>query len=115
MTTAEVIKRRRKELGLTLEQIGDAMGTDKSTVRKWEVGIVANMRRDKISRLAEILQIDPMMLIAPDEAEAKLRLESWKASMFDAYKNAPEYTRRTICDLLKIEYMELDTDREETE
>ncbi len=112
MTTGEVIRHRRKELGLTLEQIGDAMGVNKSTIHKWENGIVENMRRDKIGMLADILQIEPIMLISPDEAEAKMRLQDWKASMFAAYKSAPEYTQRAICDMLKIEYFHI---QEETE
>ena len=29
---------RRKELGLTLEEVGDAVGVGKSTVRRWENG-----------------------------------------------------------------------------
>lgn len=106
MTTAEVIQRRRKELGLTLEQVGEAMGVDKSTVRKWEKGIVANMRRDKIAKLAEVLQIEPMALVAPEESEAEARLRDWRTSLYTAYENAPEYTRRAICDMLKIEYLE---------
>lgn len=106
MTTAEVIQRRRRELGLTLEQVGEAMGVDKSTVRKWEKGIVANMRRDKIARLAEVLQIEPMALIAPEESEAEARLRDWRTSLYIAYERAPEYTRRAICDMLKIEYLE---------
>lgn len=32
------IKSRRKELNLTLEQVGDLVGVGKSTVRKWETG-----------------------------------------------------------------------------
>jgi len=42
------IKSRRKELGITLEQIGDIVGVGKSTVRKWERGMIENMQRDKI-------------------------------------------------------------------
>ena len=30
---------RRKELGLTLEEVGNAVGVSKSTVKKWENGL----------------------------------------------------------------------------
>ncbi|MGH2114882.1 helix-turn-helix domain-containing protein [Aerococcus urinaeequi] len=33
------IKYRRKELGITLEQLGDIVGVGKSTVSKWEQGM----------------------------------------------------------------------------
>ena len=45
MDTGEKIKRRRLDLGLTLEEVGDFVGVTKSTVRKWETG--ASMLLDK--------------------------------------------------------------------
>lgn len=54
---------RRKELGLTLEEVGNAVGVSKSTVKKWENGFISNMRRDKIEKLASVLQISPVRLL----------------------------------------------------
>lgn len=62
----KMIRERRLALGLTLEQVGDFCGVGKSTVRKWENGIIQNMRRDKIAMLAAILQMDPVDLIGDD-------------------------------------------------
>lgn len=59
MTIGEKISARRKELKLTLEDVGNAVGVGKSTVKKWETGYIANMRRDKISLLAKVLQMNP--------------------------------------------------------
>lgn len=63
MEIGERIHARRLELGLTLEQVGDAVGVGKSTVRKWEQGMIKNMRRDKIQRLADVLRVDPVDFI----------------------------------------------------
>lgn len=60
------IKFRRKELGTTLEQIGDILGVGRSIVLKWERGMIENMRRDKISLLASALKISPLLLINDD-------------------------------------------------
>lgn len=57
------IKALREENGLTLEQVGNAVGVGKSTVRKWENGIIANMRRDKIADLAKALHTTPAYLM----------------------------------------------------
>lgn len=57
------IKALREEHGLTLEQVGNAVGVGKSTVRKWETGIIANMRRDKIAALAHVLHTTPAYLM----------------------------------------------------
>ena len=60
---ANKIKARRHELGLTLEEVAQAVGVGRSTVRKWETGMIKNMGRDKIAALAEILQISPVELV----------------------------------------------------
>lgn len=57
------IKSMRKELNMTLEQLGNAVGVGKSTVRKWETGIITNIRRDKIVALAKALHTTPSYLM----------------------------------------------------
>lgn len=64
---ARKIKELRQERGLTLEQVGKAVGVGKSTVRKWEVGMIANMRRDKIASLAKVLGTTPAYLMGWEE------------------------------------------------
>lgn len=64
------LKQRRQELGLTLEEVGEACGVGKSTVRKWETGAIKNMRRDKVLLLAKKLQVDPMLIIDGVDAPA---------------------------------------------
>jgi len=57
------LKARRLELGLTLEDVGNAVGVGRSTVRKWENGMIDNMKRDKIALLASVLKISPLQLV----------------------------------------------------
>lgn len=68
---ANKIKNRRLELGLTLEDVGQAVGVGRSTVRKWETGMIKNMGRDKIAALAKILQISPVELVPIDGGKIK--------------------------------------------
>ena len=67
MDMGEKIKSLREERGMTLEQLGDLVGVGKSTVRKWETGIIANMRRDKIALLADALHVTPAYLMGWEE------------------------------------------------
>jgi len=60
---ANKIKNRRQELGLTLEEVAQAVGVGRSTVRKWETGMIKNMGRDKIAALAQVLKINPVELV----------------------------------------------------
>lgn len=59
MTTNELLKRKRKELNLTMKQVADFVGVSEATVSRWESGNIANMGRDKIALLSQILKITP--------------------------------------------------------
>ena len=72
------IKELRKAKGLTLEEVGDMVGVGKSTVRKWETGIIANMKRDKIAALAKALDTTPAYLMGWKEEETPEKKPSKK-------------------------------------
>lgn len=66
----DLIKKLRLEKGMTLEDLGDKVGVGKSTVRKWENGMIANMKRDKIDKVAKALDVSPAYLMGwEDERE----------------------------------------------
>lgn len=67
MDLGEKIKRRRMDLELTLEEVGNIAGVTKSTVMKWETGSIENMRRDKISLLAEALKVSPLWIMGLED------------------------------------------------
>ena len=67
MEVGKLINSRRTELGLTLEEVGSAVGVSKSTVKKWEDGFISNMRRDKIAKLATVLRLDPVAFITSED------------------------------------------------
>lgn len=67
MDIGKIINKRRLELGLTLEEVGNFVGVSKSTVKKWEDGFISNMKRDKIAKLAKILKMNPVTFITGEE------------------------------------------------
>lgn len=69
MEIGKLLKQRRLELKLTLEEVGNAVGVGKSTVKKWEDGYIANMKRDKIAALASVLRISPALIMGLDNDE----------------------------------------------
>lgn len=75
MNIGEKIRARRMELGMTLEEVGNIVGVGKSTVRKWETGMIQNMKRDKIDLLAKALQISPSEFISTDVDELEMSKE----------------------------------------
>lgn len=59
----------RTQKGLTLEELGNMVGVGKSTVRKWENGMIANMKRDKILKVSEALGTTPAYLMGWEEKD----------------------------------------------
>lgn len=100
---SEKIYYLRKKNGLTLEAVANVVGVGKSTVRKWETGTIANMRRDKIALLAEALHTTPAYLmgweenIAPDE----LRVTESDKEILELFKQIPEKDRRVLLEMVR--------------
>jgi transcriptional regulator with XRE-family HTH domain len=63
MTIGEKIKRLRKEKGMTQEELGSLIGVQKAAINKYETGIVINLKRDIIAKLASALDVNPVWLM----------------------------------------------------
>lgn len=72
MEIKDIIKKRRHELNLTYEELGNMCGVGKTTVRKWELGLTEHMKVDKIQKLSEALKITPLELLGYDETAYSL-------------------------------------------
>lgn len=98
------IKELRKAKGLTLEQVGDAVGVGKSTVRKWETGMIANMRRDKIASLAKVLGTTPAHLMGWKEKEIssdERQLTEGEKQMLNLFKLIPEEQQPLVLEMIR--------------
>ena len=96
MNIGELIRNRRIELKLTLEEVGNMVGVSKSTVKKWEDGYISNMKRDKIALLANALQIEPVSLITGElipisiNSNLEYTLSEHEKKLISAYRDKPE-------------------------
>ena len=57
------IKARRKDVGMTQEELGKKIGVTKATINKYETGVVINMKRPTIEKIAKALDVDPGYLM----------------------------------------------------
>ena len=104
---AQRIKELRKEKNLTLEQVADIVGVGKSTVRKWETGMIANMKRDKIALLAKALGTTPAYLMGWKESEKEVSpseptLTEGEALMLELFRQIPKDRQPEALDLLRV-------------
>lgn len=104
------IKELRLKRGLTLEQLGDRVGVGKSTVRKWESGMIANMRRDKIAKIADALGVSPAYLMGWDEnspAIEQIHLTSEEEILVTEYRQLSDINKNKVTErideLLRLE------------
>ena len=101
---AKRIKDLRKEKGLTLEQVAAIVGVGKSTVRKWETGMIANMKRDKIASLAKALGTTPEYLMGWDEKEdspSEPQLTEGEKVLLDLFNRVPEDQQQLVLQMIR--------------
>mgnify|MGYP000413532084 FL=1 len=63
MALKDNIKKRREEIGITLEEVAKTVGVTRQTIQKYESGIIANIPSDKIELLAIALKTSPSFLM----------------------------------------------------
>ena len=105
---AQRIKELRQARGLTLEQVADVVGVGKSTVRKWETGMIANMRRDKIADLAKALGTTPAYLMGWEEEEpqnsispSEPQLTEGEKMLLDLFNRVPEDKQQLVLQMIR--------------
>lgn len=59
----QIIKKRRLAMGLTQTQLGEKLGVGAGAVNKWEQGVVTNIKREILRKIAIELGIHPSQLI----------------------------------------------------
>ena len=130
MDMGQKIYSLRIQKGLTLEELGNMVGVGKSTVRKWENGMIANMKRDKILKVSEVLDTTPAYLMGwkeeehPEESSPKImhyyellndigKHEATKR--VEEMTHAPQYMREDVADYLAVRAAHNDADTTDEE
>ena len=80
MEIKDILKNRRIELGLTLEDVALKVNVSPATISRWETGDIANMRRDRIVALAKALEISPAVIMGwelPNEQGPQVLIDAY--------------------------------------
>lgn len=100
METGEIIKKLRKEKGITQEQLAKILGLQKSAIAKYENGRVKNIKRETIDAMAIYFGVKPSYILG--ETEEALILDEDEIQIVKAYRQAPTNIKSAICLMLKI-------------
>lgn len=81
MDIGRIIRDARLKKGLTQSELGEKVGVQKSAIAKYENGRVVNIKRSTLQGLADVLGLNPSVLVVGDENQLfknikKYRLEA---------------------------------------
>jgi transcriptional regulator with XRE-family HTH domain len=100
------IKELRTARKMTLEEVANIVGVGKSTVRKWETGMIANMKRDKIALLAKALGTTPAYLMGwKDDKKSspeELKLSEGEKLLLDLFRQIPEDQQKVFLEMGRV-------------
>lgn len=99
------INQLRLEKGMTLEEVATIVGVGKSTVRKWETGMIANMKRDKIPLLAKALSTTPEHLMGwevKNPTTQEIVLSDGERMLLDLFRSIPEEKQEMVLQMIRV-------------
>ena len=84
MSIGEIIKQRRKELGLSAEDIAKKAGVSPATIYRYESGDIRNPRSSILRPMAEVLNLDLYDLVGWSQFILDDRNDMWSQSSIKA-------------------------------
>lgn len=94
------IRIKRLEKGLTMEELGNLLGVKASAINKYEKGIVENIKRPTIKKMAEIFDCDPNWLMGFTEPVIPT-VAPGIAEIIDLFSRATSEQQQAVLNLLR--------------
>lgn len=114
MSIGSRLKELRIKKDLTLEEVGNAIGTTKQTLYKYENGLITNIPSDKIESLSKVYDVSPSYIMGWDDDDtyylnpesARIAQEAYDNPdlriLFDAAKDVEPEALKTVIDMVKL-------------
>ena len=97
MTMAERIRMLRLQKNLTQEELGKVLGVQKSAIRKYESGMVENIPRSSIKKMADVFGVAPSYLMGWEEnSPEQNELSEGEKIWLSLYNRLSEEAREAI-------------------
>lgn len=104
-TIQERIKSRRLQLKLTLEDVANALGVNKTTVMRYESESIKKLPTDIVPPLAKVLKCTPQYLMGWEELENETYiLTDHEREHLDIYRILDEKGQHTVDIVTQMEY-----------
>ena len=87
MELKDLLKEKRREKGLTLQEVADAVGVNVSTLSRYERGEIASMKTVTMKALSKLLDIPLSKFIALPDDEKLQKSERMVAQVEEKYND----------------------------
>jgi transcriptional regulator with XRE-family HTH domain len=107
MNIGDKIRNARISKGMTQEELGNALGVQKSAIAKYESGRVVNIKRSTLQKLAKALNLKGSDLVIganPKEAaelSARVLIDSNLRELVELYSSLSDDDKKTVMDLVR--------------
>ena len=93
-----LIKQKRLDMGMTLDELAKRVGVSTATVSRWETGKIEDMKRSRIKALSDTLEIPIHTIMGWDAPQPdKPPLTQAETKILESFRKAtPEQKRLTL-------------------
>ena len=104
MTTGEIMKNRRKALGLSAEYVAERLGVSPATIYRYEKGDIEKMPGRILDPIAKILHTTPAALMGWESLpqDDELSLTDQERQLLENYRDASEEIRQAAFTMLEV-------------
>lgn len=107
MKIGERIKRRRKELRMSADKLGEILGKDRSTIFRYEKGDIENLPLDILQPIAKALNTTPQYLMGWSEdnkatAPDQLQLTEGEQLLLNLFRQIPEEQQQVFLEMGRV-------------
>ena len=98
------LKKRRLDMGLTLEEVARELDVERPTVQRYESGKIKNISTSTLERLAKSLRCSPAYLMGWSDdvcTEVSEKLTSGEKRIINLYRDASQAGREAVEILLQ--------------
>ena len=97
MKTGEKIRNRRLELNMTMDDLGNAIGVQRSAINKYEKGLI-DIKSSTLTSIARVLDVPVRFLLDDDDEFSLLTPEA--RSLAKGVDKMPKEQREAIMDMM---------------
>lgn len=96
MNIGDKIRIARLNKGMTQEELGKALGVQKSAIAKYEKGRVVNIKRSTLKKISDILGIAPSELIFDAYIEEEQKKNDIQSDIILRMRSDPEFMSAVV-------------------